>query len=274
MRWRYAYASYDSMRRRVGRVILSADFTTKYQDLQDAPYIPQAAQEFTLSHYFIETFHSFQEIYNYKYQTIRAFLDACNNFIIQSTRAEISSTSPAPGPAPGQYVFYISSYIGHTLAIVIEIPGKSYGKTPHRICDTYGHIYTTTTRFLIEPTQDELHRCYQHTYPCHIHIRKYLPDMPAEEPISVPTCTPSKFTSGDPSSLTKIFPPVIKSDKPNSIPDSEPSTQPGDAPSKISSPLPHENTSQEPLSVTTSDTSAYPSQETQSFSSPIPLQKP
>ena len=37
----------------------STYFITKYQSLQDSPYILQAIQEATLRHYFIKTLHSF-----------------------------------------------------------------------------------------------------------------------------------------------------------------------------------------------------------------------
>ena len=65
--------------------------------------------------------------------------------------------SPPPTPAPVKYVVYVSSDGRWILAIIIGImPANSSGYMSYKISDTYGRIYSTTTRIVHEPTHEQI----------------------------------------------------------------------------------------------------------------------
>ena len=86
------------------------------------------------------------------------------------------------------------------MAIIIGIiPDSSSGETSYKIRDTYGHIYSTTARILIDPTQDELQAGHHHIEAEELAAASAAstavasePDIPSEEPHSgYPTSSPS-----------------------------------------------------------------------------------
>ena len=133
----------------------STYFATKYQALQDAQYISHDIQDAKSSHYFIKNIHSFHKICNYKNQTRRAFLSACNNSLNKYPHVELLSTHPFY--APGQYNVSVLLDDGLIPGIIVGIiPDISFSETSYIIHDAYVCIYSTMARILLDTMKDKL----------------------------------------------------------------------------------------------------------------------
>ena len=133
----------------------------------------------------------------------------------QLTLHKQNSLLPPPTPDLVQNFVSGSSDGRRIPDIIIGImPDKSFHETSYKFCDTYGRIYSTTTRLLIEPMQDKI-QAYHH----HIEAEENAaasantttdtsdPDVPSEEPLSgYPNSSPSDVPSQDPLILLSQFP--------------------------------------------------------------------